>query len=293
MSRKLSRRTVLRGAGVSLGLPWLEAMMPSSVLGATQPALPKRLAVLYMPNGINTKLWTPEGTGRDFKLSPTLEPLQPFKDQVTVISNCWNEAAKSGDGHYVKESAILTCCTISKTMGADLHNGVSLDQVAAQKIADQTPFPSLELGISPVATGVDTNVGYTRVYGGHITWRTPTTPPAREIQPRSVYGRLFRASASDGSSGKMDTLLLDRVLGPANQVRAQVGAADRIRIDGYLSVVGSLEQRLERAGSAGRNAWKPRVPISRDAAPPETAADYPEHVRLMLDMIALGFQTDT
>jgi hypothetical protein len=154
-------------------------------------------------------------------------------------------------------------------------------------------LPSLELGIEPEATGVDTNVGYTRVYGCHIAWSNPTTPLAREINPRSVYERLFRASSQQGSQAKQDALLLDRVLGQANQLRGQVGTADRARIDEYLSVVRSLEERLQRAGTPGKTAWKPRMAIDPSAAPAENAKNHGEKVRLMLDMIALAFQSDT
>src|SRR6476469_4990613 len=196
ISRKriISRRTALRGAGVALGLPWLEAMTPAFG-AATQANAPVRLAVLYMANGVNTSLWTPEGKGSDFKLSQTLEPLRDLKNQINVVSNLWNAAADTGDGHYVKESSILTCTTISKTLGVDINmHGISMDQLAAQRTGDQTPLPSLELGIEPESTGVDTNVGYTRVYGSHIAWSSPTTPLAREINPRSVYERLFSAA---------------------------------------------------------------------------------------------------
>jgi hypothetical protein len=283
----VSRRAVLRGAGVALGLPWLEAM-------AQTPKPPVRMAVLYMPNGVNTALWSPEGSGRDFKLSPTLEPLASFRNDLLVVSNTWNEAAKDGDGHYVKESSILTCRTIAKTLGADLYNGVSMDQLAAQKAGRQTPLPSLELGISPVATGVDTNVGYTRVYGGHIAWSSPTTPLAREINPRYVYERLFRAAGGQGDSGKLDALLLDRVLGDARRLRQRVGSADKARIDEYLSVLRGVEERLERTdGQSGTPAWQPRMTLRAGGAPTDSPADYPEHVRLMLDMIALAFQSDT
>jgi hypothetical protein len=283
---------VLRGAGVSLALPWLEAMMPAA--GAAKSELPVRMAFLYMPNGVNTSAWAPEGTGRDFKLSPTLEPLNAFKDKIIVAQNLWNQASKDGDGHYVKESAILTSTRITKTLGEDLNsNGVSMDQLAAQRTGDQTPIPSLELGISPEATGVDLAVGYTRVYGCHIAWSSPTTPLAREINPRSVYERLFRASGPRGNSRKQDALLLDSVLGEAKDLRAQVGVEDRRRIDEYMSIVRSLEQRTERANVGGRNAWKPRVPLTSVTAPAEEPKDYAEHVRLMLDMIALAFQSDT
>jgi hypothetical protein len=288
----LSRRTVLRGAGVTLGLPWLEAMMPAATSSA--PAMPVRMAFLYMPNGVNTTAWAPEGTGRDFKLSPTLEPLAAFKDQLIIPQNLWNAASKDGDGHYVKEAAILTSTRIAKTLGEDLNShGVSMDQLAAQRIGHLTPLPSLELGISPEATGVDLAVGYTRVYGCHIAWSNPTTPLAREINPHSVYERLFRAAGPQGNSGKQDALLLDRVLGQAKDLRAQVGTSDRRRIDEYMSIVRSLEERSQRAGAVGRNAWKPRVPVNSVAAPPEEPKDYAEHVRLMLDMIALAFQSDT
>ncbi len=295
MSRRthpLSRRTVLRGAGVTLALPWLEAMMPAAISQAAP--FPRRMAFLYMPNGVNTNFWAPEGTGRDFKLSPTLQPLEAFKNDIIVPQNLWNEAAHDGDGHYVKEASVLTSTRISKTLGEDLNShGVSMDQVAAQKISGQTPLPSLELGISPESTGVDLAVGYTRVYGCHIAWSNPTTPLAREINPRSVYERLFRASGPRGNASKQDALLLDRVLGEAKDLRAQVGEADRHRIDEYMSIVRSLEQRTERTTAAGQSAWKPRVPLNSVPEPPESPVDYPEHVRLMLDMIALAFQSDT
>jgi hypothetical protein len=236
----LSRRTLLRGAGVGLGLPFLEAMIPSSGFAKTAvPKSPVRLAVLYMPNGVNMNVWPCEGSGRNFTLSPTLEPLRDLKDQIVVLTNLWNAASKDGDGHYVKESAILTCKTIKKTPGVDLANGISMDQVAAQRVADQTPLPSLELGVAPVAIGVDAVVGYTRVYGSHIAWSSPTTPLAREINPRSVYERLFRASSGPvGNAAKLDTLLLDRVLGGASS-----GRPDRIEGLGKRSSP-SIQKRL-------------------------------------------------
>lgn len=289
MKTALSRRTILRGAGAGLGLPWLEAMA-----AAPSAKPPVRLAALYMPNGVNVDAWTPQGKGRDWTLSPTLEPLRSLKDRVVVMSNLWNANSKGGDGHYVKEAAILTCATIKKTPGADIGNGVSVDQLAAQRTGVQTPLPSLELGVTPVAIGVDAVVGYTRVYGSHIAWSNATTPLAREINPRSVYERLFRAaSGQSNDSAKMDTLLLDRVLGDANRLRAQVGAADRIRIDEYLSLMRSLEQRVQRASAGTQRTWKARAPIDAKAIPPERPADHAEHVRLMMDMMATAFQTDT
>lgn len=289
---QLSRRALLRGAGVTLSLPWLESVGLAATAPAGKP--PVRMAFLYLPNGVNIRSWYPEGTGRDFKLPATLEPLADLKDQLLVFSNLWNEASKGGDGHYVKEAAILTCATIKKTPGADLANATSVDQVAAQRIANETPLPSLELGVTPVAIGVDAVVGYTRVYGSHIAWANPTTPLAREINPRSVYERLFRASSEpQGNAAKMDALLLDRVLGDARRLRNEVSNSDRIRIDEYMSVMRSLEERVQRSTDTSRKAWKPRHPLDAKAAPTDRPADHAEHVRLMLDMIAVAFQTDT
>ncbi len=293
--KPLSRRTVLRGAGVALGLPWLEAMAPSAIAGATSPASnsPVRMAVLYMANGVNPSQWTPEGKGKDFQLSSTLKPLEDLKDQLLIFSNLWNAAANTGDGHYAKESSLLTCTTITKTLGVDINiHGPSMDQVAAQRVGERTPLPSLELGIEPESTGVDANVGYTRVYGCHIAWSGPTTPLARETNPRSVYARLFRAASPTGNSGKQDTLLLDRVLDQSRKMRSQLGAGDQARLDEYLSIIRSLEVRMERAADPKRT-WKPLVPLNSAPEPAENPATHQEHVRLMLDMIALAFQSDT
>ena len=294
MSIRISRRTALRGVGAALGLPWLEAMMPSRAsAGVSKP--PVRLAALYMPNGVHQDLWTPQGVGRDFKLSPTLEPLADLKDSILVPTNLWNEAVKDGSVHLPRCAGFLTCTRVTKTQGVDIScNGISMDQMAAQKVGQQTPLPSLELGVAPDSTGVDTNNGYTRLYGSHIAWSAPTVPLAREIDPRLVFERLFRAGRPQADAAKVDMLLLDRVMDDAKSLQKKLGTADRQRVDEYLSVVRSLEQRLERTSRPQTAAsWKPRMPIDPKAEPPETTPQFPEHVKLMMDMIALAFQTDT
>lgn len=284
----LSRRTVLRGAGAALSLPWLEAMA-----GAKSPNAPVRLAALYMPNGVHPGQWTPAGTGRNFQLSPTLSPLADLKNDLLVLTNLWNEGSKGGEGHYVKISGFLTCTTITKTLGVDIScNGISMDQVAAHHAGQRTPLPSLELGIAPVTTGVDKNVGYTRVYGSHIAWSDATTPLAREIDPRLVFERLFRATKPGGDGARQNVLLLDSVLNDARDLQAKLGSADRQRLDEYFTVVRGLEQRLERASKPEHLSWKPRAPLTEAARPEGMPKEYADHVRLMLDMIALAFQTD-
>lgn len=290
-TKPLSRRTVLRGAGAALALPWLDAM---SARASTPGKPPVRMAALYMPNGAYPSTWTPQTEGRDYELTPSLEPLGARKSDVTVLSNLWNEQSRDGDGHYVKEAAILTCKRIKKTQGADLRNGTSIDQVAAKQAGHLTPLPSLELGVTPVAVGNDAVVGYTRVYGSHISWSSPTTPLARELNPRAVYERLFRAANGSGADeAKLDSLLLDRVLGDAKRLRGTVGAEDKVRLDEYLSVMRSLEERIERASEPGENPWTPLKPLDPDAAPTDRPSNHAEHVRLMLDMIAVAFQSDT
>lgn len=292
----ISRRTLLRGTGAALGLPWLEAMMPSRLTAATasDSKPPVRMAAMYMANGTREDQWTPEETGRDFKLSPTLAPLEDFKSDLLVCTNLWNEGSKGSEGHYVKISGWLTCTTVTKTLGVELNcNGVSMDQMAARAAGRRTPLPSMELAIAPVTTGVDRNVGYTRVYGSHIAWSGPTSPLAREINPRLVYERLFRASGPMEDSAKQDLLLLDRVREDANRLRQKLGQGDRHRLDEYLSVVRSLEGRLQRATGPEKIDWKLRAPLDPAAKPAGIPKDHHEHVRLMMDMIALGFQTDT
>lgn len=286
----LSRRTLLRGTGAALALPWLEAMAAKGPSAKS----PVRMAVLYMPNGVHPDMWTPAGVGRDFVLSPTLSPLEPLKKELIVATNLWNQGAKGGDGHYVKTSGFLTCTTVTKTLGVDINcNGISMDQMAAQRSGQQTPFASFELGVSPVTTGVDRNVGYTRVYGSHIAWSGHTNPLAREINPQSVFERLLRATRPAGNGAKNDVQLLDLVLDDAKQLRTQLGRADQVRIDEYLSVVRSLEDRLQRATSPAQRTWKPRVAIDPASKPEAQPKDYADHVRLMLDMMALAFQTDS
>lgn len=267
--------------------------MPASTRSAAAKP-PVRMAILYMPNGVHPDLWTPTGEGRDFDFSATLEPLRDLKDDILVATNLWNQGSVGGDGHYVKNAGFLTCTTITKTLGVDVNaNGISMDQIAAKRVGQQTPLPSLELGTAPVTTGVDKNVGYTRVYGSHISWNEPNNPLAREINPRTVYERLFRACNPLPNSAKQDVLLLDSVMDDARQLRQQLGGADRQRMDEYLSVVRSLEQRLDRTSRPGRSAWKPRVAINAAAQPPDDPKEHAERVRWMLDMIAVAFQSDT
>ncbi|MCR9296871.1 MAG: DUF1552 domain-containing protein [bacterium] len=291
--RPISRRTMLRGTGATLALPWLEAMSTDSARAAATTSRPTRFAALYVPNGVREDTWTPSGSGRDFELGPAMKSLEDLREELLIPTNLWNQASKHGDGHYVKTSGWLTCTTITKSIGIDVScNGVSVDQIAARSVAGQTPLPSMELAIDPVSTGVDTNVGYTRVYGSHIAWAGPTKPLARETNPRLAFERLFRLTQPHSGQAARDVLLLDRVLEDAMRFQTRLGVADRQRMEEYLDSVRSLESRVQRA-TQDRDAWQPLTSVDPKQKP---AAGIPEshqeHVRLMMDILALAFQTD-
>ena len=189
----ISRRTMLKGSGAALSLPLLDAMVPAA-RGAKPVEAPVRMGILFMPNGVNPHHWTPKGTEKDFELSSILQPLKGLKKDILVLSQLTNKRSDTGDGHYVKVGGLLTGETINKTTGYDLNSrGVSMDQIVARRLGSATPFPSLEIGIEPLTKGVDSNVGYTRLYGSHISWSSPTTPLPCEINPELLFNRLFRA----------------------------------------------------------------------------------------------------
>jgi hypothetical protein len=291
---RLSRRTVLRGAGAALALPWLEAMHSAfaSEVSADPVSKPLRMAALFYPNGCRQDRWTPEQTGRGWQLTPQLEPLGARRDDVSVISGLWHQATNTGDGHYVKDAAWLTGTTITKTTGVDLNSGgVSMDQVAAQTLGKYTPLPSLELGSEPIRSGIDAVVGYTRVYGAHIAWRTPTQPLANEINPRLVFDRMTMI-ASGKPAGRSNRPLLDRVGEDAKRLSQTLGQHDQQRLNQYLESVHALEQRLSQLESRSESAWKSKVDFSTREAPPNDPQEHAERTRLMLDMIALAFEAD-
>jgi hypothetical protein len=310
MRGKLTRRTLLKGVGVAMGLPLLDAMRPLA-FGAASPkaAAARRFAVLYMPNGVNPFHWAPKGVGSDFQLSEVLSPLEALKQEILVLENLWNQATNTGDGHYVKTGGFLTSTTITRTTGADLCAGnTSVDQLIARQIGNLTPLPSLELGIEPVTTGVDTNVGFTRLYGSHISWSTPTTPLAKEINPKLAFDRLFRSTAGAQESRFGDNLsVLDLVADDAKALRKEVGEADRRKLDEYFDSVRAVETRIEfdrkrkteqyladpRARQEIEKLGK-RIDIYNDPAQAsERGVNHTEHVRLMLDIMALAFWTDS
>ncbi len=305
---------MLKGTGAMLALPLLDAMKPVAALGAGTVApspdkQPVRMAVLYMANGVNPHQWTPKGAGADFELAEGMKPLEPLKKDILVFTQLWNAGSDTGDGHYVKTGGFLTGQTIQRTTGSNLRAGISMDQLAAARVGNMTPLPSLELGLEPPATGVDVNVGYTQLYGAHIAWSSPTTPMAKEINPQLAFDRLFRSNVAERRREAIrDKSVIDAVLDDANSLRNRVGQDDRRKLDEYLDSVRSVEKRIafdarrKKEESDGDPLVRAEVAklgkrisdyYNDPAKVSERRGNHTEHTRLMLDIMALGFWSDS
>lgn len=295
-NNRISRRTMLRGMGAAMALPALDIMMP--VKAAAAAKAPVRMACIYFPNGVWQKSWIPEAAGTDFELPYALEPLAGFKQDINVFSGLDKAASRQGDGHYAKTANFLTGEPVAKTTGKDISaGGISMDQLAARELGHLTPLPSMELGIDPVISGIDSNVGFTRLYGSYISWRSATQPVAKEINPRFVYERLFGEGAGAGRPNRDRRQqdyqsLLDLALEDAKLLRRKLGRDDQVKLDEYMASVRSVEERIEFAMKPDPREWKPEHPVQPPGAP-QVPADFPEHVKLMLDLMVLAFQTDS
>lgn len=309
MPQPISRRTLLKGTGAALALPWLESMSRRSWGSETLTEPPKRVAFLFVPNGVRSDQWNPAKTkDGSFELSPMLQPLKNVKEELTILENLWHKQTVGRNGHWPKVPAWLSGGFVERTSGRDINTGgVSVDQVLAAKIGDRTPLPSLELGVDAAYTGVD-NVGggFTRIYGSHIAWRDPHTPVPKEIIPRLAFDRLFRtASAGPVVSGfnpnqkavadslaRDDASVLDLVMEDAKSLRNKVGEADRAKLDEYLESVRSVEKRIETALKPQKR-WINSGRFDLPRPGPGIPDSHEEHVRLMLDIMVLAFWTDT
>ncbi len=297
-SSRISRRTVLRGLGTAVALPWLEATMPQVAFGAATPKAPVRMAFLSVPNGMHMPDWTPDRAGTDFQLKPTLQPIAEFKSKMLQMSGLALDGGKAhGDGpgdHARACATFLTGAHPKKTNGADIYNGVSIDQLAAQKIGDETRFPSLELGIERGAQSGSCDSGYSCAYSANIAWRTPTSPVAKEIDPTAVFDRLFgegNAGQQGLAKAKRDLYrksILDFVQEDAKQLQKRLGASDQRKLDEYLYAVRDIERRI--GGTRKLSAAEQGINYSRPAGVPKKFAD---HTKLLFDLMTLAFQTDS
>ncbi|HEY8503798.1 MAG TPA: DUF1552 domain-containing protein [Gemmataceae bacterium] len=304
MSHRISRRTMLKGLGAAVALPALEIMAPAAASGAASAGLPaggapKRLAFFYVPNGVNLPDWVPEKEGPlDGPLPMILRPLEPFKKDVLVLGGLTCDKARAnGDGpgdHARAMAAFLTGCQPRKTHGADIRAGISADQWVANHVGQYTRFPSLELGIERGQQAGNCDSGYSCAYSSNLSWRSATTPNAKEVDPKQVFERLFgggdpkEAAAGRARRERYNESILDLVMEDARRLQGELGAGDRRKLDEYLTGVRELEQRIERLRRE-RNKPVPRPDMARPDGIPR---DLKEHVRLMCDLLVLAFQAD-
>ncbi len=286
---RLSRRSMLRGLGVSMALPWLESLPvwgdePSGASKASEP--PVRLAVLFSGNGYHSTEWWAKGEGKDLKLGKVLEPLADFREKVLFIRGLYNEEAQKGNIHSSQTGNLLSGAPLAS--GGEIRSGTSMDQLVAQRHGRSTKVPSLVLACEKSNASVHRN--YSMLYSSHISWSSPTTPTPLELYPALAFDRLFKDEAKKG-----DESVLDAVLSDAKDLRGQVSTTDRRKLDEYLDSVREVEQRIEQAGKTGQlQGWrpaldKPNIPRPADGIPQDIA----EHMKLMCDILVLAFQTDT
>ena len=308
MPQPISRRTVLRGAGPAVALPLLEAMIPagppagatagSAVAGEAAEQAPRRVAFLYVPNGVHMEDWTPKQVGPGFDLPATLEPLCGVSGKFSIHSHLAQKKAEAnGDGagdHARALATFLTGTQARKTAGADIRAGVSVDQIAAAHLGRHTRLPSLEIGTEGGGQSGNCDSGYSCVYSANIAWRSDTQSVPKESNPKLIFDRLFaagRPGESEQARVKREQhsrSILDYVREEARGMDRVVGVADRRKIDEYFTAVRELEVRLERFS---KGAASPQdLGMARPEGPPER---YEEHLRILADMLVLAFLTDT
>ncbi len=299
-SWQIPRRTFLRGLGTVVALPMLEAMLPTRAFGqaagAAAKTFPNRLAFIYVPNGVNMSTWVPEATGTDYELSPTLAPLAPHKNDFTVLSHLAQKNAfglGDGGGDHARASATYLTGVHPKKSASDIHAGISVDQVAANAVGNQTRLPSLELSCDHGQEAGSCDSGYSCAYQFNISWRSETMPMNPEIEPQVVFDRLFgtgdanESAAAKAQRDHYNTSVLDYVQDHAKKLQSSLGKTDQRKLDEYFTAIREVELRIQKNGQT-----PPPVP---EGAVGDFNANYSfeHHMRLMFDIMALSFQTDT
>ena len=297
--RALPRRTVLRGIGATLALPLLDAMVPAlSASTATAAAPVRRLGFLYLPNGVamtdDVNYWTPDGVGADFTLSPILKPLESLQEHVAVVSGLSHKEADSkgdGNGDHTRGSATwLNGIRPKQTEGADVRAGITADQIAAAALGQDTPLPSVEIGLDPNYMVGNCEGGYSCVYMNSLAWRTPTTPLPAEVNPRVVFERLFGEGGTPAQRverAKQTRSVLDAVREQMARLQQTLGPADRAKAGDYFDAIREIERRIQHTEDLGGVAVLPA--LERPLGIPDT---YAEHAGLMFELQRLAFQAD-
>ena len=291
ISRKaLPRRTVLRGIGTTLALPLLDGMVPAlTALSRTAAQPVKRLGVVYVPNGIVMEQWTPAAAGAGFEMTPTLQPLVPFRDRLLVISGLSNKGPDNV--HETGATGFLTGVPPRRTQGSELGAGVSVDQVVAGETARHTQLASLELALESGEDVGTCGAGYTCAYTNTLCWRSATTPLPMETNPRTVFERLLGDAGGTDPAARLARIeqnrsLLDAVTDKVAALRRDLGARDRHKLGEYLDAVRDIERRIQKAEA------QVDQPLPEIAAPLGIPTSFDEHAKLMFDLQVLAYQTD-
>jgi hypothetical protein len=290
----LPRRTFLRGMGVTLALPFLDAMAPALTSVAKAATSPRRLGFVYIPNGASMPHWQPKGEGALTELSPSLAPLEPFKNQIIVpigLSQKQAESFGDGNGEHSRAGTVwLSGVHPKHTEGADVRNGPTADQIAAFELGKDTALRSLEMAMEQTFLIGNCDNGYSCVYTNSISWRTATDPNPMETNPRIVFQRLFGdgGSAADRlAQVREDRSILDWVTGDLTRLQQSLGPSDRHVVSDYVDSVREIERRIQVAER--QTGESPLVLPDRPVGAPES---YEEHAKLMFDLTALAFQAD-
>ena len=293
--KAISRRTVLRGIGTTVALPLLDAMVPALTAAANTPAKAvRRLGVVYHPNGVIYQNWLPKGAGREFELSPVLAPLEPFRDQLIVVTGLQSHQAEAlGDGggdHSRASGTYLTGAHVRKSDSV-VENGMSMDQIAAKAFERETQLSSLQLTMDDNSLVGSCDVGYSCAYSSTLSWLTPTLPLMAENNPRVVFERLFGSSESTdarvrASRLRQDRSILDSVTARVKELQRKLGATDTTKVNDYLESLRDVERRIQKAEE--QNA-REAVGVDQPAGVPD---GFEPHVRLLYDLQLLAYQSD-
>jgi hypothetical protein len=293
-NKSLARRTFLRGVGVAIGLPFLEAMVPAMARAATAPVAARRLGFFYIPNGVVMDKWTPAGTGAGFEFSPTLKALEPFRDQLLVVSGLGqNQANSFGDGngdHSRAGSTWLSGVHPHRTEGADVYLGTTVDQIAAKHFAGETQLASLELAIDSNHSVGNCENGYNCVYLNSISWRTPTMPNPPENNPRVLFERMFGEGGTAGqrlAQMRQDQSILDGVNEEIARLQKSLGMSDRHAVGEYVDSIRDIERRIQKAEEQNGNITTPV--LEKPAGIPD---GFEAHIDLLFDLQVLAYQAD-
>ncbi|HEX6996864.1 MAG TPA: DUF1552 domain-containing protein [Gammaproteobacteria bacterium] len=286
--KALPRRTFLRGAGAAIALPLLESMVPALARAATPS--PLRFGAVYFPNGCPMDYWMPSGEAGGLELTPVLQPLAPFRDQMTVIGNLSRAGAKRVTDHAVSSAGWLSGAVAKQTEAEDIEVGITIDQVLAKHLGQDTPFPSLELATEDFSGYIGGCVpGYSCTYMNTISWASDTEPLPMEINPRVVFERLFGRPGTPEERARRaheDRSILDSIAEEARALERAVSAPDRARIEGYLDNVREVERRIQRT------AAREPADLESLATPVGIPESFEEHMRVMFDLLVLAYEAD-